>query len=267
MKLDVESYFKFSGGEVHCKLEKSLPGIFTTSGTITCLDYTMNGFMALAETVQILDRRGIHDLVLILPYLPYARQDRFINPDEPFSLKIYAELINSLSFNRVEIYDCHSDVGLALIENSLHIPQWKVAAKVLPCELLADENVLLVSPDAGAYKKVSCLMPDDNRIVLGTKQRDSDGKITKTNIYSPVDVLGKECLIVDDICDGGRTFVELAKILKEKGASKIMLYVTHGIFSTGFMELQKYIDIIYTTNSFPLSDQCPEGYVARVNIV
>ncbi len=62
---------------------------------------------------------------------------------------------------------------------------------------------------------------------------------------------GKYCVIVDDICDGGRTFIELAKTLKEGGAQRVVLYVTHGIFSKGIYPLEKYIDEVYTTNSFP----------------
>jgi ribose-phosphate pyrophosphokinase len=65
------------------------------------------------------------------------------------------------------------------------------------------------------------------------------------------DVENEECLIVDDICDGGRTFLEIAKILKARGASSIELYVTHGIFSNNAIEkLKPYFDKVYCYHTF-----------------
>ena len=60
---------------------------------------------------------------------------------------------------------------------------------------------------------------------------------------------GKDAIIVDDICDGGKTFIELAKVLKQKNVGKIYLVITHGIFSQGFEGLASYVSGIYTTNS------------------
>lgn len=249
MKLTNKDYFIFSGGEVHSKLSN-----MTDVSRIVCLDYTMNGFMALCEHKEILDRRGLYSK-LIYPYFPYARQDRVMNDDEPFSLKVFCGLLNSQKFNYIEVWDPHSDVVPALVDNCRIIPQWQLAAHTLPKELLDDPNVIFVSPDAGAYKKVAKLIPNDYRIALGTKVRGTDGDIIRTSVYSPCDLKDKTCVIVDDICDGGKTFVELAKALRHKGAGKIILYVTHGIFSKGFSELNTYINHIYTTNSFPSKAQ------------
>lgn len=245
--IDKTSYFNFSGGEVHCKLDLSTNTDFNIR--VLMKDYTMNGLMALAEYCEIAYRNKVK-VHVVYPYLPYARQDRVINKDEPFSLRIFCKFLNSLSLASVTIWDPHSDVTSALIHDVKVIPQWKIAARIIPYELFADDNVLFVSPDAGAYKKVSHLMHDDKRIIIGTKERNSKGEIIKTNIHSPVDISGKECIVIDDICDGGRTFTELAKVLKEKGASKLYLYVTHGIFSKGTKELEKHYEVIYTTNSF-----------------
>jgi ribose-phosphate pyrophosphokinase len=64
------------------------------------------------------------------------------------------------------------------------------------------------------------------------------------------DLKGDDCVIVDDICDGGRTFIGIAQELKMKNAGDIYLCVSHGIFSHGFDELRKYFKKIFTTNSF-----------------
>ncbi len=75
------------------------------------------------------------------------------------------------------------------------------------------------------------------------------GQITETVVYAD-DLTGKACVIVDDLCDGGRTFIELAKVLRAKGAAKIALVVTHGIFSKGKEPLNKYIDYTYALHDW-----------------
>lgn len=218
-----------------------------TDCTLVCTDYTMNGFMSVCEHNEVMRRRGL-SVNLVYPYFPYARQDRVMNEDEPFSLKIFCDLVNSQSFASVTIYDPHSDVTPALINNCEVIPQWDVAKMTLPHEYFSSH--LFISPDACAYKKLSKLVTDDSQIAIGVKNRDLGGNITHTAVFSPTPIEGRDCLIADDICDGGRTFIELAKTLKAKGAKSVTLYVTHGIFSKGFEELKQHIDRIYTTNSF-----------------
>lgn len=79
------------------------------------------------------------------------------------------------------------------------------------------------------------------------KHRTGDGKISM--VFAGDLLTGKHCLIVDDLCDGGATFLALATKLREYGAEKVYLYVTHGIFSKKYEELKKVIDHIYCTNS------------------
>lgn len=244
MQLTKENYFVFSGGEVHCKVPDG-------SFEIVMQDYTMNGFMALAEHVEVLKRSPHITINVVYPYFPYARQDRIINQDEPFSLKVFCQLFNSLGVDSVTVYDPHSDVVGALLNNCRIIEQHVIAKQTIPAEFLTDSNMMFVSPDAGAYKKVAKIMPNDYRIVIGTKTRGVDGRIIRTGFYSPVDLKGMSCVIIDDICDGGRTFIELGKELRRKGVAKLFLCVTHGIFSNGLEDLKKYFDNIYTTNTFP----------------
>lgn len=249
MNLTKDSYFLFSGGEVHCKLSPEIVDTSVKSVEIICKDYSMNGFMALCQQKQILDNEGV-EVHLTYPYFPYARQDRIVVNDEPFSLKIFCNLLNTQKFASVTVYDPHSDVVGALVENIRIIPQWESAKMVIPQSYLDGNNVIFVSPDAGAYKKLSKLITDDRRIAIGVKNRNHRGEITHTRVYSPTNLEDKECFIVDDICDGGKTFIELAKALKAQGVKRVVLYVTHGIFSKGLEPLIKDIDHIYTTNSF-----------------
>jgi ribose-phosphate pyrophosphokinase len=237
----MNDYFVFPGGEVHLKLTEQ-------TNEIVCKDYTMNGFMAICEQKEILSRHGF-DVLLTYPYFPYARQDRVIVEDEPFSLKVFCNLLNTQNFKSVTIWDPHSDVAPALINNCVVVPQWEIARKAIPPHYFTDPDVLWVSPDAGAQKKLLKLVPQGT-VAIGTKLRNNKGEISRTAVYSPVSVKNKTCVIVDDICDGGKTFTELAKTLRIQGAKSVVLYVTHGIFSKGFDELKQHLDKIYTTNSF-----------------
>jgi ribose-phosphate pyrophosphokinase len=122
------------------------------------------------------------------------------------------------------------------------------------------EDFKLVSPDAGALKKIFSTAKSigyKDKVIVAEKVRDlPTGKIIHTHVplegTNPTD----NFIIIDDICDGGRTFVEIAKTIKshvwtrdEYFKGKIYLIVTHGIFSAGFEELGNYFDGIYSTNS------------------
>lgn len=262
IRITKDSYFTFSGDEVHCRLPDAP---MTKEGAeIVCQDYTASGLMALLQHAEILRRHGARSLRLTYPYLPYARQDRVIHPDEPFSLKVFCDIINAQRFDSVTVLDPHSDVGPALLDRVVVVEQRQLALAAVRAAWLADE-ILFVSPDAGAYKKVAALHPDSSRIAIGVKHRGEKGKILHTDVFSPVPLEGRKCLIVDDICDGGRTFVELAKALKAKGVAAVALYVTHGIFSKGFDELSQHIDEIFTTNTILHDVELPPlVHVAKV---
>lgn len=190
-----------------------------------------------------------HIYTLYIPCLFGQRSDRRFADNKSFDLKLIAEIINNCNFKKVIILDPHSDVSLALIKNSYKETSSRfVRAAVDNVKLRADnQNPLLVAPDAGAYKKVFEYGQMFECPVVGAmKYRGKDGTI---DLMFTHDVEGQECLIVDDLCDGGATFINLGKKLKDLKASHVYLYVTHGLFSKGFKDLAKVIDHVYCTNS------------------
>lgn len=239
---------KFSGGELQPKILDPIGGGATVyiQAQITSSD----GIMHLVLLVDAIRRmaEGIK-VYLTCPYLPYARQDRVCAYGESLAIKVMCDIINRLSFSSVVVWDVHSDVSLALLDNVFNVPQKHFVKKI------DERNVILVAPDAGAIKKAldiakSLSLP----MVRADKVRSvEDGSITGTVVYSE-HVGDKDFLIVDDICDGGRTFIELAKALRPLTSGKIYLYVTHGIFSKGLHVFDGLIDRIYTANPFPEVD-------------
>lgn len=259
-------FIKFPGGEVNVRLDTNelndyaygdpyakgfeFPEGFSVK--IIARIWDSDGIMKLLMTTDAIRRWNPHvPIYLLLPYVPYARQDRVCNPGEALAARVMCELINSQNYSTVEIWDPHSDVVPALLNNVKIVEQCELLSKLAPSQDLTTAT-LLISPDAGALKKVNkasrhVLAPWGLEVIRADKTRNtSTGELGDTKIYGVVK--GKQCLIVDDICDGGYTFTLLAKELKAKEASRIALYVTHGIFSKGVDALDDSIDAIYCPN-------------------
>lgn len=208
--------------------------------------------MALLLTVDGLRRiNPVIELILEIGYTPYGRQDRVFAGGEPLSLAVFSKLINSCNFSRVEICDPHSDVTQALIERSVVRSQMELfnQSRVdLPSTVRqAIGHALKCAPDAGAQKKFKGVDPLD--YVVAMKRRNAEDMSIEEMTLSG-DVEGYDVVVMDDICDGGRTFIALAETLKKAGAKDLYLYVTHGIFSYGTEELLKHYQHILTRSTF-----------------
>lgn len=250
-RYDTES-FTFPGGELQVKLPraKELKGVDIE---VLARLQSAEDLFRLDFLVEILDRVKTGTRTLIVPYFPGARQDRVTQFDTAFSLKRYAKFINNLGFDRVIVADPHSDVTPALVENIEVVSQ--TTAIKSHGELFAGlrmGRMLIVAPDAGSSKKAAAVAAVYKAtLVQASKIRDvATGELTDTEIANPELVKDREVLIVDDIVDGGRTFIELAKVLRTAGASKVFLFVTHGILSKDLSVFEGFLDGIYTTDTF-----------------
>ncbi len=251
--------FIFSGGEPHIKI---IPN-FDKSKEVT-ITHRLNSFNdlgLLCLAVDALQRMEVKLDNLVIPYFPAARQDRVMIKGEPLSVKVYANIINNLNFKKVIIFDAHSEVTPAVLNNCEVISNHKFIQKII--KEIGNE-VLLISPDGGSLKKIYKVSEflGGVDVIECSKSRDvKTGKLTGFKVYAD-DLQGKDCLIVDDICDGGGTFIGLADELKNKNAGKLYLAVSHGIFSKGFEEL-KCFERIFTTDSFK---NIKNEYVSQIKL-
>jgi ribose-phosphate pyrophosphokinase len=187
--------------------------------------------------------------MLDLPYIPYARQDRVCNAGEALSIKVFGRLINSLKYDMVQVTDPHSAVSLACIDNVSVRDQYSVFGDIK----LSFNDVTIVAPDQGATKKCEEFAKKVGAagVITCSKTRNlADGKIIGMTVDGPGDMSHLNLLVLDDICDGGRTFIELALLLEARNPKTLELAVTHGIFSKGVDVVSNHYDHIYTTNSF-----------------
>lgn len=203
---------------------------------------------------------GYTDIQLNIKYLIGARSDRVFGEGHPHYLRdVIAPIINSQGYSKVYVLDPHSDVVEALIDN---FKPWPTPVNYLIFKALqmidnktdARERLVIVSPDAGALKKIYVPVKKYRipYLVIASKHRNTlTGEITHTEVPG-LEKYNKNMnyLIIDDICDGGRTFIEIAKVIKEKfPKANIYLVVTHGIFSQGLKPFVGLFKQIFTTDS------------------
>lgn len=238
-------HFQFKSGENHLQ-------ILAPSSSHVEIMFRYRGDQSLIQLLLLTDalrRQGANVIDLCIPYFPGARQDRVCNAGEPLSVKIYTDLINQQNYRRVCIFDPHSDVVVALL-NNVHVVKNHQFVSDVVHDIRSD--LVLVSPDAGSNKKIFELSGQlgELPVIRADKIRDvRNGAIIGTEIYCD-DLSGKTAVIVDDICAGGRTFIELAKKLKVKNCKKIILIVSHYEGTADEKKLEESgIDAIYTTDS------------------
>lgn len=213
---------------------------------------------------------GVKEIHLYTPYFLGSRSDRqFEEGSNNYLRDVICPIINSLNFESITILDPHSDVLEACLNNFRKKPNSalvKFALYDLYEDIPSKQNFILISPDAGASKKIYKLAEQidyKGDVITCSKDRDEKGKLTKCVV--PSIPSGKDIIIVDDICDGGATFINIAKEIRntEGFNNKICLIVTHGIFSKGFNELSEYFDNIYCTNSYSNVNVGP-GFVKQL---
>jgi ribose-phosphate pyrophosphokinase len=149
-----------------------------------------------------------------------------------------------MQFGKVILFDVHSDVSTMLINNCINIFNEQLV------KTYSKENAVLICPDAGASKKMGKYFDWNHHItdiVYCNKSRDlSNGAIT-LKVLEPEKCTNRNCIIIDDICDGGGTFMAIASQIE---AAHLTLTITHGIFSKGFTALEEQFDEIIVSDSY-----------------
>ena len=233
--------FRFYGGELDLKnVENSNPVAVLISGSET------DDLLVAALVADVAHNKG-NKFTLLLPYLPAARADR----GNPFGAKIYSQFINAIKADKVVSIDPHSSVMPKLVKNFVELPIQPVIKKYVTEH--GTKYAGVIAPDKGAITRATKIanilkVP----IIKAEKHRDFD-----TGILSNTDFKCETLpddngiyLVIDDICDGGFSFLGLAKVTglpKEQ----LHLFVAHGVFSHRVPQLLPFYEKIITTNSHP----------------
>lgn len=186
-------------------------------------------------------------LHLYMPFLPYGRQDKIVANHNAFNLRVFGDMLKNLNALHVETLDAHNPALSAAygIEN--------IQVTHFHKRLIDDiEAECLVFPDSGAANRYKHDFP--NQLIFEKTRDSATGEITGHHISCTIgDTEGpKRFLIIDDICDGGATFISVARALNIRNPKcKINLFVTHGIFSKGREHLEQHGINLFTTDSLP----------------
>lgn len=188
-------------------------------------------------------------LILCCPYLPYGRQDKEVDNESTFALTVFCCLITGY-YDKLITVDAHNPKAKAFsnllcFENINPIDEIRHAVD-------KSRSDLICAPDIGASTRYDIKF----HLVMKKVRDQSTGEIVGLDLdldksIDPGEIVGKSVILVDDICDGGRTFIEASKVLYQHGASAVNLYVSHGIFSKGLKPLyDSGIVKIYTKDGY-----------------
>ena len=241
----------FPNGETFARIEENVRGEDTYIVQSTCPPVNQN-MMELFIMIDALRRASANRITAVLPFYGYARQDRKDQPRVPISAKLVANLLVSAGANRVLTVDLHAQQ----IQGFFYIPVDHLYAAPVMFEYLKTmdlgEQIAVVSPDVGGIKMAhaySQLLHADLAIVA--KRRMSDTEIETVSVIGKV--RDKTVVLVDDLTETAGTLVSAAKILRRRGAKRIIAVVSHAVLNDlGIKRLRKSnIDELITTDTVP----------------
>lgn len=247
---------KFNDGSVRVSIPGINPGLDHRYCVIEVFVNTLDDLSVVGQIKDIVDRhsKAPKDFTLRISSTAYSRYDRVMLEDasDAFGAQVFANFVNALNFNCVYLMDNHSEVLTSLIKNCRNINQDKLVKLTLDENQFNVDDYLLIAPDKGALKKLK------NPTLIFDKTRDvATGQITgmyladdsKYFLRQGYNATVEKFLVVDDICEGGRTFIQVAKEFKKYqlyANKELNLYVTHGIFSNNAIpKLLEYYNNIF----------------------
>jgi ribose-phosphate pyrophosphokinase len=217
---------RFSDGESRISIEDNVRGsdVFIIQPTTPPVNESV---MELLIIIDALRRASAGRITAVMPYYGYARQDRKSEPRVPITSKLIANLITAAGANRVLALDLHA----GQIQGFFDIPVDHLYAAPVFLEYFKDRsNTVVVSPDAGGVERARAFGKRMNsELAIVDKRRPRPNQSEVLNLIG--DVEGKRAVIVDDMVDTAGTIVQVAALLKKKGAKEVICVCTHAILS------------------------------------
>jgi ribose-phosphate pyrophosphokinase len=243
---------RFSDGEVRVQINESMRGedVFVIQSLCPPINESIMELLLMLDAIK---RASAGRITAVIPYYAYARQDRKDKPRVPISARLLADLITVAGAQRVVVVDLHSPQ----IQGFFNIPVDNLHALGVLYDYLKDKvdssNTVVVSPDAGGVERARLLANKIGcPIAIIYKRRPEPNVAEVLDIIG--DVKGKRAIVVDDIIDTAGTVCAASELLLSKGASRVDVVATHGLFSGPAVErLRKSpIEEVVVTNTIPV---------------
>lgn len=217
---------QFADGESRIELGCNVRGrdVFIIQSTSAPANHNIMEAVIMADAARRASARTVN---LVMPYFGYARQERKSAPRTPITAKLVADLITAAGVSRLITLELHTGA----IQGFFNIPVDHLFAKpIFSSYFRKTETMLMVSPDAGGVERARALAKMyDCGLAIIDKRRDRPNESTVMNLVG--DVKGKDCILVDDICDTAGSLSKAAKALMEEGASSVRACVSHAVLS------------------------------------
>src|SRR2546421_4621449 len=242
---------RFSDGEFNFQIEENVRGADVFIVQPTCPP-TDSHLMELLVMLDAFRRSSAERLTAVVPYYGYGRSDKKDRPRVPIAAKMTANLIRTAGADRILTIDLHA----AQIQGFFDIPVDHLYAAPVMIRHYQENplpNLTVVAPDTGGAERARAYAKRlDAGLALCDKRRDKPNVAEVMNVVG--DVEGRNCVIVDDMCDTGGSLTKVSKALKEAGAERVHACFTHPGFFRKAVELLRESDIerVIVTNTNPL---------------
>jgi ribose-phosphate pyrophosphokinase len=216
--------------------------------------------------IDAFKRASAASVTAVVPYFGYGKGDRKDEPRVSIRARVCADAIEAAGVDRVVTMDLHAPQ----IQGFFRVPVDDLYALPYLVDAVRAERLaspVVVAPDAGAAKRARRFARAlDAPIAIADKERT--GHDERAEVLELVgDVAGRDAVIVDDIVFTGGTLVEASRILTERGARRIVVAVTHGVFSGGSERLDASpIDVIYSTDTIEARPDPPPAKLRTVSV-
>jgi ribose-phosphate pyrophosphokinase len=244
---------RFADGEIRVKIEESARGMDVFIVQPTCSPVN-DSLMELLILVDAFRRASAHRINLVIPYYGYSRQDKKLQPREPVTARLVADLITTAGANRVLAIDLHAGQIQGFFQLPLdHLYAAPLIARYLSDQGLTDGDTVVISPDVGGVGRARGMAEMlQAPIAIIAKRRPEPNKVEIVEIIG--DVTNKTCVMVDDMIDTGGSVVSGAVALMERGAKRVLVACTHGVLSGHAIDLieNSPISELVITNTIPI---------------
>src|SRR5688572_4195379 len=245
---------RFSDGEFNFQIGENVRGhdVFIVQPTCPPSDRHLMELLIMIDTFV---RASAERVTAVIPYFGYARADKKDRPRVPIAAKLVANLLTTAGAQRILTVDLHA----SQIQGFFDIPVDHLYAAPVIVEYFQNnpiENMIVVSPDTGGAERARAYAKRLNTgLALCDKRREKANVAEVMNVVG--DVKGKNCLIIDDMCDTGGTICKVADALYANGANEIYACFTHAVFSGKAIEnlSASHLKKIIVTNTIPLCDK------------
>ena len=248
----------FANGEIFVRYEESVRG--SDAFVLQAHPAPLNKWlMEQLIMIDALKRGSAKRITAILPFYPYARQDKKHRGREPISARLIADLLKVAGADRIVAVDLHTDQIQGFFDGPVdHMHAQPILTDYIKSKYATD-NIAVVSPDAGRVKVAEKWAHDlgDAPLAFVHKTR-SNTEANKTVSNRVVgDVEGKDCVLLDDMIDTGGTIAGAVRVLKDAGAKKVIIACTHGVFSDPARERLSECgaEEVITTDTLPQSTE------------